>query len=142
MRRRRRRSSAVSGVPGDRSGTRTTEPPSDRLEREVVAARPLADDRFERDVVEEVDLAERLAPRRVGEVDLDERPLDREERVAQRDARMGQAAGVDDRDVEVAPWSRSMSAPSWFDWKKAIARPSSAARAAIPAWISSSDSYP
>ena len=35
-------------------------------------------------------------------MDLDERPLDGEQRVAQRDARVGQAAGVDDRDVEVA----------------------------------------
>ena len=35
-----------------------------------------------------------------------------------------------------------MSAPSWFDWKKSTTSPSSAARAAIPAWISSSDSWP
>ena len=28
--------------------------------------------------------------------------------------------------------SRSMSAPSWFDWKKSTSRPSSAARAADP----------
>ena len=38
--------------------------------------------------------------------------------------------------------SRSISAPSWFDWKKSTSRPSSAARAAIPAWISSSVSWP
>ena len=62
----------------------------------------LPDDRLECDVVEEVDLPERLARRRVGQVDLDERPLDRQERVAQRDRRVGQPAGVDDRDVEVA----------------------------------------
>ena len=49
-----------------------------------------------------VDVPERLARRRVREVDLDERPLDAEQRVAQRDARVGQPAGVDDRDVEVA----------------------------------------
>ena len=38
--------------------------------------------------------------------------------------------------------SRSISAPSWFDWKKSTSSPSSAARAAIPAWISSSVSWP
>ena len=38
----------------------------------------------------------------IGQVDLDERPLDGEQRIAQGDARVGQAAGVDDRDVEVA----------------------------------------
>ena len=69
----------------------------------MVAAGALPDDRLERDVVEEVDLPERLARRRVGQVDLDERPLDGEQGVAQRHARVGQAAGVDDRDVEVAP---------------------------------------
>jgi hypothetical protein len=35
-------------------------------------------------------------------VDLDERPADALERVSQRDAGVGQAAGVDDRPVEVA----------------------------------------
>ena len=53
--------------------------------------------------MEEVDLPERFARRRVGQVDLDERPLDRQKRVAQGDARVGQPAGVDDRDIEVAP---------------------------------------
>ena len=33
---------------------------------------------------------------------------------------------------------RSISAPSWFDWKKSTSSPSSVARAAMPAWISSS----
>ena len=68
----------------------------------MVAAGALPDDRLERDVVQEVDVPERLARRRVGQVDLDERSLDGEQGVAQRDARVGQAAGVDDRDVEVA----------------------------------------
>ena len=40
---------------------------------------------------------------RIREVDLDERPRDPEQRVAQRDAGVGQPAGIDDRDVEVAP---------------------------------------
>ena len=35
-------------------------------------------------------------------MDLPERPLDAEQRVAQGDRRVGQPAGVDDRDVEVA----------------------------------------
>ena len=52
--------------------------------------------------MQEVDLPEGLAGRRIREVDLDERPVDREQRVAQGDARVGQAARVDDRDVEVA----------------------------------------
>ena len=46
----------------ERSGTRATEPAGDRFEGQVIAARPLADDRLERDVVQVVDLAERLAP--------------------------------------------------------------------------------
>ena len=100
--RRSRRSSGVSAVRVGRLVTCVTRPQGDRLEREVVAAGALADDRFERDVVQEVDVAERLARRRVRQVDLDERPRDAEQRVAQRDARVGQAAGVDDRDVEVA----------------------------------------
>ena len=87
-------------------------------------------------------MAERLARRGVRQVDLDERPLDAEQRVAQRDARVGQPAGVDDRDVEVALVQPVDEAPSWFDWKKRTSSPSSAARAAIPAWISSSVSYP
>jgi hypothetical protein len=36
------------------SATAATEPPRDRLEREVIAARSLADDRLERDVVQVV----------------------------------------------------------------------------------------
>ena len=68
----------------------------------MIAASPLADDRLERDVVQEVDVPERLARRGIGEMDLHERPLDREQRIAQGDARVGQATGVDDRDVEVA----------------------------------------
>ena len=85
IRRRSRRSSAVSprGRAGQPSASR--EPPRDRLERQQVAARALPDDRLERDVVEEVDLPERLARRRIGQVDLDERPL--RPRAARRAAR-------------------------------------------------------
>ena len=36
-------------------------------------------------------------------MDLDERARDPEQGVAQRDTRVGQATGVDDRDVEIAP---------------------------------------
>ena len=68
----------------------------------MVAAGALPDDRFEGDVAEIVDVAERLARRRVRQVDLDERPRDAEQGVAQRDARVGQPARVDDGDVEVA----------------------------------------
>jgi hypothetical protein len=39
-------------------------------------------------------------------------------------------------------WSRSIRAPSWFDWKNATVSPSSAARVAISAWMSSSVSRP
>ena len=104
IRLRSRRSSTVSRFRGGSEliRHRVTEPPGDRFEGEVIAARPLADDRLERDVVEVVDLPERLALGRVGQVDLDERPLDGEQGVAQRDARVGQAAGVDDGHVEVA----------------------------------------
>ena len=80
---------------------RASEPLGDRLERDVVAARPLADDRRLCDVVEVVHVAEGLACRRVRQVDLPERPLDAEQGVAQRDRRVGQPAGVDDGDVEV-----------------------------------------
>ena len=68
----------------------------------MIAARTLPDDRLESDVVEVVDLPKRLAQGGVGQVDLDERAIDGEERVAQRDARVGQPAGIDDRDVKVA----------------------------------------
>ena len=67
----------------------------------MIAARSLADDRLERDVVQVVDLPERFASSGIREVDLDERSLDGEQCVAQRDARVGQAAGVDDGDLEV-----------------------------------------
>ena len=105
---RARRSAAAAARSSARLAARPLRPRAppnragDRLEGEVVAAGALPDDRLERDVVEEVDLPERLARRRVREVDLDERPLDAEQGVAQRDARVGQPAGVDDRDVEVA----------------------------------------
>ena len=122
-----------------RSAIGATEPPGDRLEREVIAAGALPDDRLERDVVQEVDLAERLAGRRVGQVDLDERPLDREQRIAQRDARVGEPAGVDDRDVEVArvqtvDQGALVVRLEEVDVEAELAR----ARRSIPAWISSS----
>ena len=89
-------------APAGRPSHRRPGSPGDRLEREVVAASTLADDRFERDVMEEVDLPERLALARVGQVDLDERALHGKESVAQRDAGVSQPAGIDDGDVEVA----------------------------------------
>src|SRR3990170_1173747 len=71
--------------------------------RSRAPSRPaLADDRGERDVLEEVHLPERLPLRGIGEVDLHEWPLDPEQGVAQGDARVRQPAGVDDGDVEVA----------------------------------------
>jgi hypothetical protein len=123
------------GFPGDRSGTRATEPAGDRIERQVIAARSLADDRLERDVVQVVDLPERFAPGGIREVDLDERALDGEQGVAQRDARVGQAAALTIATSKSRRCNRSISAPSWLDWKKATLRPSSVARALIPAWI-------
>ena len=99
--RRRRRSSATS--PGSSATSRSTaEPRRDRLEGEVIAARSLPDDRLQRDVREEVHLPERLAGRRIREVDLDERSLDGQQRVPERDGGVGQPAGIDDDDVEVA----------------------------------------
>ena len=77
-------------------------PLGDRVERQSIAARALPDDRQERDVVQEVDVPERLARRGVGQVDLDERSLHPQQRVPQRDARVREAGRVDDRDVEVA----------------------------------------
>jgi hypothetical protein len=49
----------------------------------MVAASALPDDRFERDIAEIVGVPEGLARRRVRQVDLDERPRDAEERIAQ-----------------------------------------------------------
>src|SRR5439155_25775640 len=74
----------------------------DRFEGQQIAALALSNDRFDRDVMEEVDRSKRLACRGIREMDLPERALHREERVAQGDRRMGQPAGVDDRGVEVA----------------------------------------
>ena len=99
---RSRRSSALSPRPEVGLATGAARSPGDRLEGQVIAPRTLADDRLERDVVEEVDLPEGFALRRIGQVDLDERPLDREQGVAQRHARVSQTAGVDDGDVEIA----------------------------------------
>ena len=77
-------------------------------------------------------MAERLARRRVGQVDLDERSLDAQQGVAQGDAGVGQAAGVHDREVEVALVEAVDEEPSWFDWKKATPKPELAARAPDP----------
>src|SRR6185369_12669212 len=74
----------------------------DRLERQQVPALALADHRRDGDVVQEVHRPERLASRGIGQVNLPERPLHAEQGIAQRDRRVGQPAGVDDRDVEVA----------------------------------------
>ena len=81
-------------------------------------------------------MAERFARRRVGEVDLDERPLDREQRVAQRDARVGEPAGVHDGDRSraVEPVDDRTLA---VRWKESTSRPSAVACVARPAWISS-----
>ena len=106
----------------------------------MIAACPLADDRFDRDIVEVVHLPERLAPRRVREVDLDERPLYGQQRIAQRDARVGQAAGVDDRDVEVAPVEPVDQGALVVRLGEVDLKPRSVARFEIPSWISSSDS--
>ena len=80
---------------------------------------------------------------RVGQVDLDERPLDGEQGVAQGDARVGQPAGVDDRDVEVAPVEPVDERALVVRLEEVDRRARApAARAAIPAWISSSVSRP
>ena len=129
---------AARRVSGGRAQARVVpEPSGDRLEREVIAARALPDDRLERDVVEVVDLPERLALGRVRQVDLDERPLDR--RAARREGRRSCGSGHPrsrSRRRSRAAWSRSISAPSWFDWKKSTVETELAARAAIPSWIS------
>ena len=114
-------------------------PAHDRFECDVVAARPLADDRLERDVVEEVDVPERLA-------------LPGSERWTSMNGRWTpSSASRSETLVWVSPPAltiatsksrscrRSISAPSWFDWKKRDREPELIrARAAIPAWISSS----
>src|SRR5207245_5344239 len=51
--------------------------------------------------MEIVHVPERLALGRIGEMNLDERPLNAEQRVAQGDARVGKPTGVDDGGVEV-----------------------------------------
>ena len=68
----------------------------DGLQPQHVPVRPQAHDARHGDVVEEVDVPERLPRGRVREVDLDERPRDAQQRVAQGDARVRQAARVDD----------------------------------------------
>src|SRR3954467_6586268 len=89
----------LSGSRGSRRGS--AEVADEDVDRLGIARRALADDAGDRDVVEEVDGAERLACRGIGQVYLDEWPRDREQGVAQRHARVRQAAGVDDRAVEV-----------------------------------------
>src|SRR3990172_270115 len=69
-------------------------PPPDGLRGEQIARPALADDRGERDVLEEVHLPERLPLRGIGEVDLHERPLDPEQGVAQGDARRSEQTAL------------------------------------------------
>src|SRR3972149_5290458 len=69
-------------------GTGPPPPPREAPQGEQIARPALADDRGERDVLEEVHLPERLPLRGIGEVDLHERPRDPDQGVAQGDARV------------------------------------------------------
>ena len=72
------------------------------LQRHEIAARADAFDGRDGTHFDIGDMPERLARRRIREMDLPERPLNSEKRVAQGNRRMRQPAGVDDRRVEVA----------------------------------------
>ena len=112
--------------------------PGDRLEREVVAPGALADDRLDGDV------GRKLTCRNGSRRDGSERWTSMngrwtaEQRVAQRDARVGQPAGVDDRDVEVAPVQPVDEGALVVRLEEVDLEAELVARAAIPAWISSS----
>ena len=116
-------SSARLGRLGGGQATVASEPRGDRLERQVVAAGALADDRLDRDVVQEVDVPERLA-RATGR-----RGGPRRTAAGSRAARPGATTLVWVRPPALTiatsksrSWSRSMRAPSWFDWKNVDAR--------------------
>lgn len=80
----------------------TTRSARNEVEGGGVPGRPATDDRLRGDVVEVVHVPEGLAPARIREMDLDERPADGQQRVPQRDAGVGEPTGVHDRPVEVA----------------------------------------
>ena len=67
----------------------------DRAQREAVACGAEPDDRAERDIAEVTVPAKRFAGVNVRQVNLDERQPDAGQRVAQRNARVREGAGVD-----------------------------------------------
>ena len=60
-------------------------------------------------------------------MNLDHRRLDRRHRIAQRDRRMGVAAGIEDDRLRslalCASCSQSISWPSWLDWRASSVTP-------------------
>jgi len=74
----------------------------DELQCRGIPRRSLAHYPLDCDVVQEVDVAERLALGRIRQMNLDERPADPKQRVAKGDAGVGEPAGVDYRPVEIA----------------------------------------
>ena len=75
-------------------------------------------------------------------MDLDERALDRQQGVAERDRGVGQAAGVDDGDVEVAGMQPVDQGALVVRLEEVDLEAELAARRAIAAWIWSSVARP
>ena len=105
---------------------RLLEQPRHRGDRKLVAERPEAGDDSGRRLRDEGMMAEWLAPVDVAHVHFDDRLLEREQRVEDRDRRVGQAGAIDDEPVGIAAAppgsSRSARPRGWTGGNRARRR--------------------
>ena len=88
---------------GRRRSASSREPTRQRRDGQLVADHPEPDDRAGRDGADDARVPPRLARVRVGDVDLDDRSVERGERVVDAPRVVGERAGVDDDRVGLGP---------------------------------------